>query len=32
MGEFIGNHVGVYVGLVGEPDALVGRVVGLFAN
>ena len=31
MGEFIGNHLGVKVGLVGEPDALVGRVVRLFA-
>ena len=27
MGEFIGNHLGVKVGHVGEPDALVGRVV-----
>ena len=27
MGEFIGNHPGVKVGLVDEPDALVGRVV-----
>ena len=31
MGEFIGNHLGVSVGLVGEQDALVGRVVRLFA-
>ena len=29
MGEFIGNYLGVKVGLVGEPDALVGRVVRL---
>ena len=27
MGEFIGNPLGVKVGLVGEPDANVGRVV-----
>ena len=26
MGEFIGNHLGVYVGLVGEPHAFVWRV------
>ena len=31
MGEFIGNRLGVYLGLVGEPDAIVGRVVRLFA-
>ena len=31
MGEFIGYHLEVYVGLVGEPDALVGRVVRCFA-
>ena len=30
MGEFIGNHLGVEVGLGGEPDASVGRVVWLF--
>ena len=27
MGEYIGNHLGVLVGLVGEPDAIAGRVV-----
>ena len=31
MGKFIGNHLGVLVDLVGEPDTLVGRVVRLFA-
>ena len=31
MGEFIGNRVGVYIGRVGEPDALVCRVVLFFA-
>ena len=31
MGEFIGNRLGVWVGLVSEPDAHVGRVVRLFA-
>ena len=30
LGEIIGNHLGVYVGLVGEPDAIVGRVVRFF--
>ena len=30
IGEFIGNHLGVLVDLVGEPDALVGRVVRFF--
>ena len=32
MGEFIGNLLGVYVGLVGERDAHVWRVVRLFAS
>ena len=27
MGEIIVNHFGVKVGLIGEPDALLGRVV-----
>ena len=31
MVEFIDNHLGVLEGLVGEPDALIGRVVRLFA-
>ena len=31
MGEFIGNRLGVLVCPVGDPDALVGRVVRLFA-
>ena len=31
MGEFIGNHLEVYVGLVGEPDVIVGRVMQLLA-
>ena len=31
MGEFNGNLLGVLVDLVSEPDALVGRVVWLFA-
>ena len=30
MGEFIDNHL--WVGLVGEPDALVGRVRRYFAT
>ena len=31
MGELIGNHFGAKVGLVGEPDALLVRVVRFFA-
>ena len=30
IGEFIGNLLRVLVGLVGEPDAIVGRVVQFF--
>ena len=32
MCEFIGNDFGVLVGLVREPDALVGRVMCFFAS
>ena len=32
MGEFIGNLLGVKVGLVGELDALVIRIVRFFAD
>ena len=31
MSQFIGNLFGDWVGLVSEPDALVGRVVRFFA-
>ena len=31
MGKINGNHHWVYVGLVGEPDALVVRVMRLFS-
>ena len=30
MGEFIDNHLGVWVGLVDEAVTLVGQVVRLF--
>ena len=32
MDEYISNHLGVLVGLVCEPDALVWRVVRIFAT